>query len=105
MACAACRRDGRTPRRWRASRRRSRVNGSLSSAGAGGVEIFCILSIISIDSETPTKIESDPVGLGIGSHSAARHDRILRHWGGIGMPAPIRVGAVSYLNAKPLYYR
>ena len=21
------------------------------------------------------------------------------------MPAPIRVGAVSYLNAKPLYYR
>ena len=21
------------------------------------------------------------------------------------MPAPVRVGAVSYLNAKPLYYR
>ncbi len=23
----------------------------------------------------------------------------------MGMPAPVRVGAVSYLNAKPLYYR
>src|SRR5262249_50929746 len=58
-----------------------------------GIEIPPVPSIISIASESPSRLTRE-----------SRGDSGIDP-GGTPMSAPIRVGAVSYLNAAPLYYR